>query len=276
MQFNKRMHYEEMQDAKDMRQRKLLHDLMTGIQHREYVIYLQPKVHMNTHKVVGAEALIRQNHKELGVLAPAEFVPALESNHLIRYIDLFVFEEVCKLLEGWNDDTFRISLNFSRVTLLEDHLLVHLKQVMEQYTFPYQCLEIEITESACTEHSETLYEVIKEISALGLRVSLDDFGISYSNLSILSDVCFDTIKLDKSLIKSLATEKRNHKIVKHMIQMCTDLEMESIAEGIETEYQESILLASGCITGQGYLYGKPVPVDEFRKALLAGMCSDLN
>lgn len=276
MQFNKRMHYEEMQDAKDMRQRKLLHDLMTGIQHREYVIYLQPKVHMNTHKVVGAEALIRQNHKELGVLAPAEFVPALESNHLIRYIDLFVFEEVCKLLEGWNDDTFRISLNFSRVTLLEDHLLDHLKQVLEQYTFPYQCLEIEITESACTEHSETLYEVIKEISALGLRVSLDDFGISYSNLSILSDVCFDTIKLDKSLIKSLATEKRNHMIVKHMIQMCTDLEMESIAEGIETEYQESILLASGCITGQGYLYGKPVPVDEFRKALSAGMCSDLN
>lgn len=267
MQFNKRMHYEELKDAKDMRQRKLLHDLMEGIKHHEYVVYLQPKVHMKTHKVVGAEALIRQNHEELGVLAPSEFVPALESNHLIRYIDLFVFEEVCKLLDHWKDDTFIISLNFSRVTLLEDHLTDHLKQVLHQYSFPYHCLEIEITESACEEHSDALYEVIKEISELGLRVSLDDFGISYSNLSILSDVCFDTIKLDKSLIRTLAVEKRNHVIVKHMIQMCNDLEMECIAEGIETEYQESILLESGCTTGQGYLYGKPVPVDEFCKVL---------
>lgn len=211
------MHYEELQEAKDMRQRKLLHDLMTGIKHQEYVVYLQSKVHMSTHKVIGAEALIRQIHAELGVLSPAEFVPALESNHLIHYIDLFVFEEVCKLLESSKDDTFRISLNFSRVTLLEDYLLDHLKQVLKQYTFPHECMEIEITESACEEHFDALYEVIKGISELGIRASLDDFGISYSNLSILSDVYFNTIKLDKSLIKSLDSEKRNHMIVKHMI-----------------------------------------------------------
>lgn len=263
MQVNKKHHYEALQESSDLRQRKLLRDLMEGIKQKEYIIYLQPKVNMQTQTIFGAEALIRQKHKEFGLLPPSEFIPALESNSLIRYIDLYVFEEVCKLLHEWKQNSFKISLNFSRITLMEENIIDNIKQIIDRYEFPRALLEIEMTESATGDHPAVLHEIAHEISRLGLRISLDDFGIRYSNLSMLSEVYFDTIKLDKSLIKSLVTNKRNRFIVKNIIHMCKELEIESIAEGVETKLQEDILMELGCMLGQGYLYGKPVSVEEF-------------
>ena len=218
---------------------------------------------MKSHMGIGAEALIRQKHPEFGILPPSEFIPVLESNGVIRYIDLFVFEEVCKLLQKWQRDDMVVSLNFSRITLMEDDIINSMKKILDMYDFPRQCLEIEMTESTMENCSAMVYKTVQEIRQLGLRISLDDFGIRYSNLSVLNDIHFDTLKLDKSLIKTLVNEQRSRIILRNIIQMCRDLDIEMIAEGVETSRQEDILKTLDCPNGQGYLFARPIPVDTF-------------
>lgn len=263
MQINKKHHYEILQESMDIHRRKLLRDLMESIKQKDFIVYLQPKVNMEKQTIIGAEALIRQKHKDFGILPPSEFIPILESNNLIRYIDLYVFEEICKLLSKYRNESFIISINFSKITLMEENIIDNINQILDLYEFPRHMLEIEITENATGIYPAVLYEIAHKISNLGLRISLDDFGIRYSNLAMLSEVYFDMIKLDKSLIKSLETNKRNRLIVKNIIHMCKELNIESIAEGVETKLQEDNLKKLGCILGQGYLYGKPMPIDEF-------------
>ena len=263
MKLNKKRHYDEMHGSDDIQHRQLLRNLIKQIQRGEYVIYLQPKYHLQDHQGIGAEALIRQRHPELGILPPSEFIPVLESNGIIRYIDLFVLEEVCRLLQKWNRDDFIISLNFSRVTLMEDDIINSMKKILDHYDFPRKCLEIEMTESTVEHCPAMLYKTVQGIRDLGLRISLDDFGIRYSNLSVLNDIRFDTLKLDKSLIKTLVSEQRSRIILRNVIQMCRELDIEMIAEGVETSRQEDILKSLDCPNGQGYLFARPIPVKDF-------------
>ena len=199
MKLNKKRHYDEMHGSDDIQHRQLLRNLIKQIQRGEYVIYLQPKYHLQDHQGIGAEALIRQRHPELGILPPSEFIPVLESNGIIRYIDLFVLEEVCRLLQKWNRDDFIISLNFSRVTLMEDDIINSMKKILDHYDFPRKCLEIEMTESTVEHCPAMLYKTVQGIRYLCLRISLDDFGIRYSNLSVLNDIRFDTCLLYTSI-----------------------------------------------------------------------------
>ncbi len=263
MKLNKKRHYDEIHGSEDAQHRQLLRNLVRQIRRGEYVIYLQPKYHLENHKGIGAEALIRQQHPEIGILPPSEFIPVLESNGIIRYIDLFVLEEVCKLLQKWDRNDLVISLNFSRVTLMEDDIINSMKKILDKYDFPRQCLEIEMTESTVEHCPAMLYKTVQEISDLGLRISLDDFGIRYSNLSVLNDIHFDTLKLDKSLIQTLVSQQRSRIILRNIIQMCRDLDIEMIAEGVETSRQEDILKSLDCPNGQGYLFARPVPVKDF-------------
>ena len=263
MKLNKKRHYDEIHGSDDAQHRQLLRNLIKQIQRGEYVVYLQPKYHLENRKGIGAEALIRQQHPEFGILPPSEFIPVLESNGIIRYIDLFVLEEVCRLLEKWNRNDLIISLNFSRVTLMEDDIINSMKKVLDKYDFPRRCLEIEMTESTVEHCPAMLYKTVQEISDLGLRISLDDFGIRYSNLSVLNDIHFDTLKLDKSLIQTLVSHQRSRIILRNVIQMCRELDIEMIAEGVETSRQEDILKSLDCPNGQGYLFARPVPVKDF-------------
>ena len=263
MKLNKKRHYDEIHGSEDAQHRQLLRNLVRQIRRGEYVIYLQPKYHLENHKGIGAEALIRQQHPEFGILPPSEFIPVLESNGIIRYIDLFVLEEVCKLLQKWDRNDLVISLNFSRVTLMEDDIINSMKKILDKYDFPRQCLEIEMTESTVEHCPAMLYKPVQELSDLGLRISLDDFGIRYSNLSVLNDIHFDTLNLDKSLIQTLVSQQRSRIILRNIIQMCRDLDIEMIAEGVETSRQEDILKSLDCPNGQGYLFARPVPVKDF-------------
>lgn len=263
MKLNKKRHYDELHGSDDIQHRQLLRNLTARIQKGEYVIYLQPKYNLKSRRGIGAEALIRQQHPEFGILPPSEFIPVLESKGIIRYIDLFVFEEVCKLLQKWNQEDLIISLNFSRITLMEDDIINSMKKILDKYRFPRQCLEIEMTESTMENGSAMVYKTVQEIRHLGLRISLDDFGVRYSNLSVLNDIHFDTLKLDKSLIKTLVNEQRSRIILRNVIQMCRDLDIEMIAEGVETSRQEDILKSLDCPNGQGYLFARPIPVEDF-------------
>lgn len=268
MRVNKKRHYDTDLVSMDMARRKMLSELMTAMENGEFEVFLQPKVELSLNKVVGAEALIRYHHKELGIIPPSKFIDLLEKNNLIRYIDLFVFEEVCRILEKWNKAGLKlpvISLNFSRLTLLEQDILSNMEKIISQYDVSRRYIEIEITESVANIGKSILYQAATELYHAGFSISLDDFGTKYTNLSILADIDFDMLKLDKSLIEALVNKDSNQIILKNIIYMCKDLGIDVIAEGVETHDQETILLKLNCKLGQGYLYGKPMPIDEFNE-----------
>lgn len=271
MKVDKKRHLDAGMVSMDTERRKLLSELMTSLEKQEFEVFLQPKVEMAHSNVIGAEALIRYRHKELGIIGPGKFISTLEKNNVIRYIDLFVFEEVCRFLAEWKHEGLMmpiVSLNFSRLTLLERDILSSMEKIISKYDIPRRYIEIEITESMSDIGKSILYQVVRELYDAGFNISLDDFGTKYTNLSILADIDFSMLKLDKSLIETLVDQTNNQVILKNIIYMCRDLGIDVIAEGVETPDQAKLLQSLQCRLGQGYLYGKPMPVPEFKDKFL--------
>lgn len=271
MRINKKKHYDSGMIAENEARNKMLTELLSDIKRGEYEIYLQPKFNMEQEELIGAEALIRHLDDKRGVIPPSEFIPVLEANNLIRYVDLFVMEQVCRLQERWKKRWgihLIISLNFSRITLLEEHILDSIEDILGQYEIDRRSIEIEITESFVAGGKSTLYRVAQELYDAGCNLSLDDFGVKYTNISMLADIDFHTLKLDKSLIKALEKKESNQIILKNIIRLCQDMEINVIAEGVETKEQEEVLRNLGCAWGQGYLFGKPMTVREFEERYL--------
>lgn len=272
---NKKRYYDALENApQDNRRSTMLQEVMEGIAERRYLIYLQPKVDMSTGDLIGAEALIRYRDPVQGLIPPAQFIDQLERNNFIRYIDLFVFEEVCRLLTQWQGAGLpcpTVSLNFSRLTLLEHGIRASVETIHRRYpNAPREKLEIEVTESMADMGKSVLFQAARELNLVGYPISLDDFGTKYTNLSILTELDFDMLKVDKSLISALSKQWENRIVLKNVIAMCQDLGIHVIAEGVETKEQEEILLSLGCRYAQGYLYGKPLPVEEFVERYLKG------
>lgn len=271
MRINKKRFYDASHSTKDKNRHDALHELLTSIENHKYKVFLQPKLDFVSNRITGAEALIRYQHETAGIIPPVRFIEPLEKNNLIRYVDLFVLEEVCRLLETWKReqrDLPVISLNFSRLTLMEEDILYSVDEIVSQYDVSKDHLEIEVTESLADMGKSTVYNVLKELHLAGYKIALDDFGIKYANLAILSDLAIDVLKLDKSLINDLVDRRANQVILKNIISMCSDLQISVIAEGVETEVQEHLLKELGCNMGQGYLYGRPVPIPQFESDYL--------
>lgn len=206
-----------------------------------------------------------------GIVLPNQFIDLLERNNLIRYIDLFVLEEVCRQLECWKRAGLFlpvVSLNFSRLTLLERDIVSSVESIVSRYDIAKEHLEIEITESVADIGKNILCQTARDLYDAGYAISLDDFGTKYTNLSMLADVDFGVLKLDKSLVGALGSRTNYQAILKNLIRMCQDLVIEVVAEGVETHEQEAILRDLECKLGQGYLYGKPMPASEFERAYL--------
>ena len=272
MKINKKRFYDSHGDIDNTERRKMLSDLVSSLENREFEVFLQPKVLLETGEVFGAEALIRYRHKKLGIIPPSRFVEALEKSNLIRYIDLFVFGEVCAHQQKWkkaNGITPVVSLNFSRQTLQERDIRGSMESIISQYDIARSQIEVEITESVATMGKGVLYQTVIDLRHAGYCISLDDFGTKYTNLSILADMDFNVLKIDRSLVNALETQANYRTVLKNVIQMCSDLNISVIAEGVETKEQEKILLDLGCKYGQGYLYGKPMPIHEFEEQYIA-------
>lgn len=266
MRINKKRFYDTNMVADTVERHKMLQDLIKSLNNNEFEVFLQPKIELSTNRIIGAEALIRYRHEEMGIVPPVKFVGLLERNNLIRYIDLFVLKRVCEFLEQWKDKELKalvISFNFSRLTILEEDIITSMENIVSGYSFSRNQLEIEITESIADTGKSILYQVTKDLNEVGYAIALDDFGTKYTNLSILSEMDLDVLKLDKSLVHELAEEKRSRVIVQNVIRMCNDLDIDVIAEGVETREQEKILKKLGCRWAQGYLYGKPMPAEDF-------------
>lgn len=248
-----------------------LQRLQNTIQEGKFRVYLQPKAELSTGRLRGAEALVRYVDEVHGVVPPAKFIPQLETENIVRYIDFFMLEKVCAILQDWTRRDFPscpISINFSRRTLMEDCIVEKISAVTDRYHLDHALFEIEITENIREIDRHMLREISESLVCAGYRISLDDFGSEYSNLSILSTLPLSGLKLDKSLIQDLYANPSTHILVKSLIQACHEMGIDSTAEGVEEEEQLKILQAIGCTYAQGYLFSPPLSVQEFEQEYL--------
>ena len=237
-----------------------------------FLIYLQPKINMQTGELVGAEALARIADENGALLPHGQIIDRMEKEGTIRELDYFVFDKVLSTLSRWKAKGYkdiRISSNFSRKTLLNPSALASLLAILSRYPDVSQdMVELEITETAGDFENNTLSELIEHFGKYGLQFSLDDFGSRYSNMSMLADIRFHSVKLDRSIIRGVADNQVSQMMVKDIVRICDSCGMICIAEGVETQTQVEELLKDGCTYAQGYFYDRPMPVREFEREYL--------
>ncbi len=254
-----------------LREEKELTNLMiSSLKNRDFKVYLQPKIRLKDGMVAGAEALIRWIHPQRGFLYPGDFIPVAEKNGFIMNLDLFVFEEVCALLEKWERTgkiSYPISVNLSRRHFRILDFLDNYRRIRDNYDVPDKKIELEVTETVMFSDREIVdaKSVIEEIHRMGFLCSLDDFGFGFSSLGLLRDLKVDTLKLDRMFFKENARDSRAEYIVETIIALSKRLNIHTVAEGVEYMWQTEFLKSAGCDMVQGYVYAKPMPVEEFEK-----------
>lgn len=244
--------------------------MQEGLDNEEFVVYLQPKVGVEDGAVKGAEALVRWAVPGNGLLSPGLFIPVLEKNHFIGKVDRYVFEKVCKWLQDRmaNGKTVvPISVNVSKIQFYNPDFIPVYAGIKKQYGIPDGMLEIELTESAAFEHEEYLMQVVRELHDNGFLCSLDDFGTGYSSLGLLKDLPIDVMKLDGVFFRVSVDVNRGHTILKYIIDMVKELNISTVAEGVEREEQVEFLKSAGCDLIQGFAFYRPMPVEQFEEVL---------
>lgn len=237
-----------------------------------FTIYLQPKVDMRSGVVIGAEALVRGLDGSGRVVMPARFIEAMERTGAIRELDLHVLGMTLALMEGWRRRGLRsipVSVNFSRATLCSPSAPGSVLALFSRYPMlAPSLLEIEVSENAGDVESRTLERAMAGFRPFGVRFGLDDFGTRYANLSLFTSVPFDTVKLDRSLIRDLAHNSVGRALVGDIVRLCRARNMACVAEGVENQTQTDALLKEGCVLGQGFHYGRPMAAEEFERRFL--------
>lgn len=260
--------YNNTLGEKLMRERQIESLMENALATNEFQVYLQPKYSTDSESISGAEALVRWQSKEHGLIYPNDFIPLFERNGFIIQLDLYVFEQVCKTIRKWLDSGYepvKISINCSRVQMKKPNFLEKYVEVVERYQIPFKYLELELTESVVFEDVEHLSRLINRIRIFGFGCSMDDFGSGYSSLSMIQDIPIDTIKLDKVFFKNTKDIQRTESVIESIITMSHALNISTVAEGVEIREQVEMLKRLRCDLIQGYYYAKPMPISEFEK-----------
>lgn len=271
MIINKQAYYERANEYKKHYSPKKLEKLLTAFKQKQFIVYLQPKLDINKNKVVSAESLVRLNIPGRGLIMPNKFIPVIEKEHLTKHMDFYMFEEVCKILDSWQKqgkELIPISVNISRLTLLEMDFISSLKEVKDKFDFPNEYIILEITESIGNFDRSIITSIAKQIKDLGFKISLDDFGAQYANLSLLATLEFDELKVDKSIIDILVDNDNCKAILQYISDLCKKINITCIAEGVENKTQFDILLNLGVNIIQGYYYSKPLPLNIFEQKMI--------
>ena len=256
-------------EAEIKREYELESEIHDSLEKGEFELYLQPILDLNTEKIVKGEALIRWNHKKYGVVAPNDFIPVAEKSNLILKIGEWVLEEACKILKRWEYKNINIpiSINISGKQLLQYNLPGVVEGIIKKYDVEPEKIVMEVTENYIFEEAEHLKDIIKRLNKIGIRFSIDDFGTGNSSMTKLKHINFAEIKIDRSFISGLLENKTDEHLVKSIITLAKDLELDVVAEGIEDLKQYVFLSNLGCKYIQGFLFSKPVKVREFEKLL---------
>ena len=263
----------EMHESELYRER-LLEDFRPSLESSRFMVYFQPKYDIRSENPVlaSAEALVRWDHPELGMISPGVFIPLLEENGLILELDQFVWREAAARIRDWKDRfgfSVPVSVNVSRIDMLTPNLKSIFKEILDTYGLSADDLMLEITESAYTGDSDQVISTAKELRGLdmGFRIEMDDFGTGYSSLGMLTHLPIDALKLDMSFIRSAFGETRDVRMIELIIDVADYLHVPVVAEGVETEEQYMVLKAMGCDYVQGYYFSKPVPHETFDQFL---------
>ncbi|CCK97989.1 signaling protein [Clostridioides difficile] len=241
-----------------------------AIEKREFIVYLQPKVNLHNQKINCAEALVRWLTPDKGIISPAIFIPVLEKNFFIALVDKYVFEEVCKWIRKRLDENkpfVQISVNVSRIQFYNTKFVETYSNIQNKYRIPKNTIEIEFTESVAFENQNHLLKIIHDLHENGFTCSLDDFGKGYSSLSVLKDLPFDALKLDSMFFKASLDKDKEKIVIKNIVHMLKELNITTVAEGIEYEEQVEFLRDIGCDLVQGFVFYKPMPILEFEEIL---------
>ncbi len=241
-------------------------DLLDDLEHRNFIVCLVPKMDVRTEEIAGAEAVVRYHHKDLGIVDPGRYINLLEETKLSHYLDLYVFEEVCRTLHRWeieNLPMIPISVNFAGATLRQESVADKMLHLIEKYHVRCEYLEVEVSESGNDMNQEMLAETSSKIRKGNVRVILDHFGAKDSSFSILSLMEFDGLKLDKSLITNIVGNTRSRIVAQAVIDICRQLGASVQAAGVETQDQLNVLQELGCDYAQGTLFNKPIKIETF-------------
>lgn len=264
-------YFKEEDREKMIREKALENRIENALTNHDLLVYLQPKYDLSSNMVAGAEALVRWNDPQSGLIPPSEFIYLFERNGFITALDLYVFREVCSLLRRWLDSgrqPIRISVNLSRVHLNYPDFLDRFESIRQEYRIPAKFLEFELTESIVHENMLLLQQVFGRMHALGYRCALDDFGSGYSSLNILKTVPTDVIKLDGAFfVEDTQTKYRGQLIVESVIELGRKLGIETVAEGVRTPEQAEYLRQAHCDMAQAFLFAKPMPIPDFEALL---------
>lgn len=237
----------------------------------QFCIYFQPKISLDTEEFIGSEALIRYINQAGEIIAPNNFIPILEEARLIKMLDLYVFEEVCKQINIWKERKMRVkpvSINLSRSTLSYHFLADQLLALITKHNIDISLLELEVTETAEVDNQLVFSQALEKLKEYGFSISIDDFGVRNASLSLFTTINLDILKLDRSLVKTLAQNQKARILIRSLAVICSDLGIKLIAEGVETLEQLDILKELRCNEVQGYLFSKPLPLNDFENKYL--------
>jgi EAL domain-containing protein (putative c-di-GMP-specific phosphodiesterase class I) len=247
-------------------------ELRRAIQEEQFELFFQPIVSLETSAILGAEALLRWRHPERGLLTPGHFLPLAEESGLIVPLGKWVVEEATRSLRRWQDEfpdlPFHVSANLSMRQLQEADVVEHLRAAIGEAGVSPGRLVVEITESFLADESEALRLRLQQVRALGVRLAVDDFGTGYSALSYLQRFPIDILKIDRSFVEHARRSSPSLPLVRSIVRLGQSLHLDVVAEGIEEAEQAAQLREMGVVSGQGYFFARPLPVDRFR-ALVA-------
>lgn len=258
--------YSEEYDKITTHNEQLKRALEKALENKEIVPFFQPKVDINTRKLLGAEALARWKTKDGKLISPAEFIPVCEKTGLITLVDMAIFEKTLEFIKSNlvnGVECTPISVNFSRMHLLNDKFIETFLNKLDEYRVPHELIEIEITETVIFNNHETICKFINELHKHGLHISMDDFGSGYSSLHMLKDVEIDVLKIDGGFLIGSSSNERQRAIFGTIIEMAKKLQIKVVVEGVETIEDVKLMKEFGASCAQGYYYARPMDIDRF-------------
>ena len=240
----------------------LENDLQRALKQQEFITYYQPIINLATEKISGFEALVRWRHPERGLISPLEFIPCMEETGLIVPVGIMILKQACLQLKAWHDlgwTELTMSVNLSVRQFACPNLVEDIDQVLLETAIDPNYLKMEITESAIMDNAQTAITVLEQLRSRHIQISIDDFGTGYSSLGYLHRFPVDNLKIDRSFVSQIQSDKRKYQVVDMIVSLSKQLQLSIIAEGIETTEQLQWLQNVGCEYGQGYLFSKPLP-----------------
>ncbi|GAO37392.1 hypothetical protein SCT_2813 [Sulfuricella sp. T08] len=265
--------YNEGMNTNSVERLSLETSLRHAVDNGELLLYYQPQVNLHSGEIIGAEALIRWQHPEMGLVSPAKFIPLAEETGLIFPIGEWVMRTACAQIKAWQGAgvmTPPVAVNLSAHQFRQRHLVKMTTGVLLDSGIDGRYLELEMTESAMMEDADRVIKVLRELKDAGTSISIDDFGTGYSSLSYLKQFAIDKLKVDQSFVREITRDSKDAAIVVAIITMAHSLGLNVIAEGVETEGQLEHLRSHGCDEMQGYFFSRPVPVGDFEQMLRSG------